>query len=88
MPISIYYDGSADETRTAVVTLTGVAATDEIWKQVEPFWNEVLKRYSISRLHMAQLMAGDDEKRKGDVLGEVREKSLSSPTVLYSFHGM
>src|SRR5689334_14940449 len=45
--LKVYYDGSSDGKKESVVTLTGVAATEPIWSDLEPRWAAVTERYSV-----------------------------------------
>lgn len=58
MAFKAFYDGSGKSDRPSV-TLTGVAASEELWAQFEPLWLNRLDRNKVidRDFHMADLMS-------------------------------
>lgn len=57
--LEVFFDGSVDE---RFMTLGGMAATDQIWRQLEADWNRVLsERGNPTRLHMTNAMTLNGE---------------------------
>lgn len=58
MALKAYYDGCSDEQQREAVTLTGVAATEEVWPDFERAWLAVLQKHLVKDniVHMADLM--------------------------------
>jgi hypothetical protein len=69
MALTAYYDGCSDERQREAVTLTGFAAIEEVWRDFERAWLEVLQKYLVKDnvVHMADLMGfhGDFSREKG-----------------------
>jgi hypothetical protein len=59
MALKAYYDGCTDERQLEAVTLTGVAATEEVWPDFEGAWLEVLRKHLVKDniVHMTDLMS-------------------------------
>ncbi len=64
-----YYDGSgkSHEKDSKFLTLTGIVASESVWKEFENKWNAVLNRHGAPSLHMADAMSlrGDFSRANG-----------------------
>jgi hypothetical protein len=84
---AIYYDGSVDAERR-VVTLSGVGAIEDVWKQVRERWRAILERHGVIALHMTDLMGFSGEFRRDEGWNEGRRIQLFHDlwNVLGAFH--
>jgi len=58
--LTMCFDGSgkSEDLHAPLVTLAGFAADDRAWEYFNAHWKRVLDEHGISKLHMAELMAG------------------------------
>ena len=56
MPLKMYLDGS--RTNGVVMTLGSVVADESVWLELEPAWDEVLRKHGVRYSHMKELTGG------------------------------
>jgi hypothetical protein len=56
-----FMDESGDSHATSFVALAGITAKDAAWSRFEQQWNEMLRRFEISVLHMREFAHGRGE---------------------------
>ena len=59
LPLKLYLDGSL--TDGVVMTLGSVVADESVWSELEPAWDEVLRKHGVRYSHMKELTGGIEQ---------------------------
>jgi hypothetical protein len=78
MVLKAYYDGCSDGHQREAVTLTGVAATEEVWPNFEQAWTEALRKHLVKDdiVHMVDLMGFHENFSRGNGWDENQRRAL------------
>lgn len=60
--LKVYCDGSgkSKEVKCRFLTLAGIMASDDYWREFESKWETVLEKYSVPYSHMRKLLRGEE----------------------------
>ncbi|MDA8103751.1 MAG: DUF3800 domain-containing protein [Nitrospiraceae bacterium] len=78
MRLKAYYDGSGNKKNKSerVLTLSGFAAPEEVWKRFESEWQDALDSNGTGSFHMAEAMSLNGAYKRSSGWNEARVHSL------------